>query len=183
MALPKPGSDSLYYILGPKTVYDTSFYFYYPSKNFLYSMIDVSANNGQGKVVAKDIIFGEALVSAEFPNACKHANGRDWWYLAGEVTSSTYYRSLLTPDGFVNFDTQQIGYQPAYPEFSDSEGQNIFTPDGTMFVDFDPWNGVRIYDFDRCTGLLSNQVIITFPEKLVYGGGHFAQFEVLVCGQ
>ncbi len=171
MGIPAPGSDSLYYLICNVIDYDTTGIMLYAAKNILYSKIDVSANNGQGKVIAKDVLIGKANQFAEFSNACKHGNGRDWWYIVGEDTASIYYRTLLTPDGFSNLDIQEIGFQPPFSESRDGEGQNIFSPDGTKYVDFDPWNGVRIFDFDRCTGQLSNPVLITFPEKLIFGAG------------
>jgi hypothetical protein len=53
----------------------------------------------------------------------------------------------------------------------DGGGQNIFSPDGTKYVDFDRRNGIQIYDFDRCIGELNNPVIITFPETWIIGAG------------
>ncbi len=172
MGLPAPGSDSLYYLICNVLDYDTVTIFLDAAKSIMYSKIDVTANNGQGKVVEKNKLIGYAKASASFGNACRHGNGRDWWYLSGEDTASFYYRTLLTPDGFSSLEAQEIGYQPPfYLYYSDGGGQDVFSPDGTKYVDFDPWNGVRIYDFDRCTGLLGNPALITFPEKLGWGLG------------
>ncbi len=172
ICLPAPENSSLYYLINARTEKGNSNPLLYPSKDILYSTVDVTAINGKGSVILKDNMIGQANLSAEFPSACRHANGRDWWVLAGEDTASIYYRTLLTPAGFSSLETQEIGYQPPfYSKYSDGGGQNLFTPDGTRYVDFDAWNGVRVFDFDRCTGQLSNPVLITFPEKLIFGAG------------
>ncbi len=172
IGIPAPDSDSLYYLICNVGDYDTTGIMLYAAKNILYSKIDITANNGQGKVIEKDVLIGKANQFAEFSNACKHGNGRDWWYIAGEDTASIYYKTLLTPNGFSNLEIQEIGYQPPfYINYSDGEGQNVFSCDGSKYVDFDPWNGVRIFDFDRCAGQLSNPVLITFPEHLYIFGG------------
>ncbi len=172
ICLPAPESSSLFYLVNARTDKDNSNPLLYPSKDLVYSTVDITANNGMGKVIEKDKLIGQANLSAEFPNACKHANGRDWWHIAGEDTASIYYRTLLTPNGFSNLDIQEIGYQPPfYINYSDGGGQNMFSPDGSKYVDFDAWNGIRLFDFDRCTGELSNPVLVTFPEKLIFGAG------------
>ena len=74
-------------------------------------------------------------------------------------------------DGFTQIDTQHIGYQPPWFQYHDGGGQNVFTPDGSKYVDFDAWNGIRIFDFDRCNGLLSNPILIEFPQHWSFGAG------------
>ncbi len=58
--------------------------------------------------------------------------------------------------GIIDSFTQEIGYKPDYKNRRDGSGRNIFSPDGSIYVDSDYKNGVRIFDFDRCTGMLNN---------------------------
>ncbi len=58
---------------------------------------------------------------------------------------------------------------------SPSLGQNVFSPDGTKFVELSMFsieegNFLNIYDFDRCTGLLSNHKQITYLDNASSGG-------------
>jgi hypothetical protein len=127
-------------------------------------------NSGKGKVVEKNQVLWDAVVLGEL-SACRHANGRDWWVMAQDDTLNAYYRALLGPEGFTQIDTQHIGYQPPWFQNRDGGGQNVFTPDGSKYIDFDAWNGIRIFDFDRCSGLLSNPYLIEFDQNWSFGAG------------
>jgi hypothetical protein len=91
-------------------------------------------------------------------HACKHANGRDWWILIHDFEGTLYYRLLLDPKGLRLVGTQEIDEQLNY-------AQNAwFSPDGTKYAKYLSLtferNDLYLYDFDRCTGLLSNQIIL-----------------------
>jgi hypothetical protein len=63
---------------------------------------------------------------------------------------------LLTPEGVQDMSMQFIG-----DELPDTFGQSVFTPDGRHYIRFhvggdSPKCPLDIYDFDRCTGALSN---------------------------
>jgi len=59
---------------------------------------------------------------------------------------------LYTPDTIVQVHKQCLGVKS---EFIDG-GQSLFSPDGTLFIRGSTIDGVEIFDFDRCSGLLSN---------------------------
>ena len=136
----------------------------------LYSEIDMSKGNGLGAVVEKD----KHLLStfyADGPNAVRHGNGRDWWIVAPEFYRPLYHEALLNPEGFVELPAQVVGSKPDSLTRPDGGGQNVFSPDGSVYIDYDSWNGIRIFDFNRCTGELSEREIIDFPEKRGFGAG------------
>jgi hypothetical protein len=97
--------------------------------------------------------------------AVKHANGRDWWILVPESHSNRYYTMLLDSSGLSIVDTQSVGNW-----FYAGLGQAVFSPDGSKYVRV---NGVKltdpkylyIYDFDRCTGKLSNPVYLEYENS------------------
>jgi hypothetical protein len=137
----------------------------------LHTLVDMSANNGAGKVIFKN----QPLVNAwamDKPIATRHANGRDWWVVVSDYLTPTYHTLLFNDSGIVDSFTQTIGYKPQPSDIDslDSGGNNIFSPDGTIFVDSDSGNGHRIFDFDRCTGRLSNFRWIQLPEQQPFGG-------------
>ncbi|MDO8971759.1 MAG: hypothetical protein Q7U74_13785, partial [Saprospiraceae bacterium] len=110
--LPVPGSDSLYALFHLR-VWATL----HSVKDFLYTLIDASSNNGLGKVTVKNQpLFTDSpmdtLTLTSMVTACRHANGRDWWIVVQEN-----YRNLEVPTGsngqyhFFLFDPQGVHYQ------------------------------------------------------------------------
>jgi hypothetical protein len=89
--------------------------------------------------------------------ACRHANGRDWWIVIPAINHNKYYTYLLDPQG-MHF--QHVDYfKTNYPL---SSGQAFFSPIGDKYVigeqeAFIASNGhLSIFDFDRSTGKLTN---------------------------
>jgi hypothetical protein len=101
--------------------------------------------------------------------ACRHANGRDWWIIGIKWGMGKYYKTLLTPNGFQNQVPQIM------PRVNTSAGRSkvaYFSPDGTKYAHYDSGIGVWLYDFDRCTGELSNRRLIPlFRELRTYFAG------------
>ena len=121
-----------------------------------YTIIDMGQNNGLGAVVDKSIPLLIDTLQLGKLKAVKHANGRDWWVLVPEAYTNNIYRILFDPEGFRVMGKQTIGSK-LYP----GAGQADFSPDGFRYAIFDTYNSsmpdaVDVYDFDRCTGLLSN---------------------------
>jgi hypothetical protein len=101
----------------------------------------------------------------------KHANGEDWWIVATEMFQNGFYRFLLTKDSITGPFYQQIGASMHGNYFS----QATFSPDGAKFARFDTYNDLDVFDFDRCTGLLSNNQHITIVDTIdTYAGGGFS---------
>ncbi|MBL7805770.1 MAG: PKD domain-containing protein, partial [Saprospiraceae bacterium] len=112
----------------------------------------MNANQGAGKVIEKN----KLIMTGCFQTACanRHANGRDWWLLIGDNKVDTFYRFLVTPDSLLGPWVQAIE-NPSIDSFYFCGWAN-FSPDGSKFVINGCRSGVSVYDFDRCTGLLSN---------------------------
>ncbi len=155
-ALPKPAGDSIYYLfhsgsaLGNATVIAEFLY---------YSVIDMKANNGNGKVMEKNVVMMEGDLM--WPAAVKHGNGRDWWIMGLQKSDTKHYLFLLSPQGITGPYIQDIG-----PPFDTVEyaGKSLFSQDGSLYLRHDTNKALRLYDFDRCTGQLSNLRIIPQPE-------------------
>jgi len=168
IGLPKGNQDSVFYLIHGLEQYATGFGANVPK--VLISIVDMRLNNGDGEVIQKNQVLWNGVYLLGL-SACRHGNGRDWWVMAYDDTLKTYFRAILTSNGYVHTDTQQVGYRPPWFKSPNGGGQNVFTPDGHKYIDFDAWNGIRIFDFDRCSGLLSNPVLIEFPQHWSFGAG------------
>jgi len=167
--LPSPENDSLYYLLhqardwaGDGTSHVRRFYF---------SLINQKAQNGFGTVLTKnELIIADTLNTGKVC-AVKHANGRDWWSIIQEYYTNQFYRILINPEG-IHLQESQFLEDNIYS----GAGQVVFSPDGSKFVQYVIKNAplghlIYIYDFDRCTGQLSNPVFINFVDSEMIAAG------------
>jgi hypothetical protein len=101
----------------------------------------------------------------------KHANGRDWWLLVCHAGRPKYSCFLIDQNGISLHREQIIG-----DDFARHEGTYwaVFSPDGSRFVRTDAYNGSFLFDFNRCTGELSNYYLM--PEKSGRFIGGFCEF-------
>ncbi|MEZ4988227.1 MAG: hypothetical protein R2795_24900 [Saprospiraceae bacterium] len=57
-------------------------------------VVDMSANNGNGRVVEKDFPLIVDTLDAGKITACRHGNGRDWWIVVPYFRSDKYHTLL-----------------------------------------------------------------------------------------
>ncbi|MFN0015229.1 MAG: T9SS type A sorting domain-containing protein [Saprospiraceae bacterium] len=120
-----------------------------------HTVVDMSQNNGLGKVISKNNLIVEDTLTSCALQAVRHANGRDWWVLAPEFNGNCYYKILVDPAGPKIVDKQCVGSN--WGKYARSGGVH-FTPDGSKYVRCHTEYGLNIFDFDRCSGQLSNPV-------------------------
>ncbi len=176
IALPMPGSDSLYYLFHGRREYQEMDEYEVVSSvfPFFYSIINFSFNQLQGVVLEKNVILEENQVSLGKLTAVRHANGRDWWLIVFKYFSNTYHRFLLGPDGVTELEIENVGN--ASPS---GVGQAVFSPDGTKYAKLNLYKAAQdqyldIYDFDRSTGLLSNPLHLIYRDTAYHGGIAFS---------
>jgi hypothetical protein len=151
----------------------------YFSDGLNYSIIDMTKNNGRGLVVLKNKSVLKDTLDYGRLLAIKHANGRDWWILVGRHDMESYYTFLLSNDIIYQYGVQKIGdhqYIPfgcvAVSQQGDkivyvSQHEGAILGQGGVLGLF-----LHFFDFDRCTGLLSNpkSVQIDNRKTLLMGG-------------
>ena len=120
-----------------------------------YGIIDMNANNGLGRVSTLNNILIDTFISDAGLSACRHANGSDWWLIKPKFQSNIYYKFLVKASGIIEGPfIQNIGLPSRAPDYN---GQLVFSPTGDkMYYTNGLQKGV-LFDFDRCTGLLSNE--------------------------
>jgi hypothetical protein len=133
-----------------------------------YTIIDMTLDSGFGAVISKNnIILQDTLEWGEL-SATKHGNGRDWWLLFHKVNSDNFYKILITPDSMI-VSTQKYGtFRDLYG------GASSFSPDGSKFAHYNSSTDLDIYDFDRCSGLLSNYINVSINDSALFGAVAFS---------
>ena len=147
----KPSSSNIYYMFHSTCDH-------YPQQGCrayqLYlTEIDMSLKGGLGSVTNKNQKIIIDTLNVGKITACKHGNGRDWWIVLHRVNSNMFYKLLVTPYGIQGPFSQNIGsYRPW------DAGQAKFSPDGNRYAYYNYLGGadLDVFDFDRCTGMLSN---------------------------
>jgi hypothetical protein len=114
-----------------------------------------------GKVLSVDTLFyagtnGDSTSTSI--SAVKHGNGRDYWLVYHPTLTDTFMTWLQDANGDLTGPFyQKIG--PIHPFHALDFMRLTFNNDGTKMALL-MWFNIWIYDFDRCTGLLSNPVVI-----------------------
>lgn len=171
LALPWPDSADQYVL----------FYYGYgsvPIANALkpiklyWARIDMRLNNGLGAVVEKHNIIVQDTLANGYLQAVRHANGRDWWVMTPEAGSNCYYTIKLNPTGPHMMFKQCEGQ--TWLMNKDWIGQAVFSPDGSTYARMNWHYDLHVFDFDRCSGLLSNERTAAFPDDAPYDTGGVA---------
>ncbi|MCC6383709.1 MAG: T9SS type A sorting domain-containing protein [Bacteroidia bacterium] len=167
--IPDPGNSNRFYVFCIGVTGNFGLY---------YSVVDITANGGLGAVIQKNIPL-QSFEMSDCLTAVRHGNGRDWWIVFREYYPSTnaytsnFYTYLITPAGIINFTLQSVG-TPHRTGLTKIE----FNPEGNEFITVDAEGLIELYDFDRCTGVISNPVTIelnsTAPPYPYYDGSAFS---------
>ena len=170
MILPMPGSDSLFYLIHKHVTLVTN-----PlsavSFHLLYSLIDISQNGGLGKVIEKNALILHDTLAFGDMTAVRHANGIDWWVVTPGYRNNKYFIFVFNQEG-IHLDHIQTLGAPT-PPAGEGGGQSLFSPDGSKYIRFNPHNRIRMFDFDRNTGWLSNyqHINVNYGGPVPFDGG------------
>jgi hypothetical protein len=164
LSFPHPLNSNQYYLFAIKVKDSNSDWLQF--NKIVYSIIDMSLNNGKGKMIVKekDLLTGNFSASIA---ATKHSNGKDWWISArGYNDTNCYYFFRLDKNGIRYDHIQCIGLNfktknKSYDSLNLSFGQR-FSYDGRQYAILSK-QGLEVFDFDRCTGLLSNPRQALYP--------------------
>ncbi|MFZ4544496.1 MAG: T9SS type A sorting domain-containing protein [Saprospiraceae bacterium] len=139
--------------------------------NLSMAVVDISKNTNLGRVSPTKKIVIPDTIEANKLTATRHANGRDWWVISQDFLLNRYFKVLLDPTRANLHDVQQIG-----TDSSSSAGGAVFSPDGRYYINFDiatdlPSPSVAVFNFDRCSGILSNPRYVTYKLNDAGAGG------------
>ncbi len=143
LTLPYPQSDSLFKLIYQR--YDGG-----GLASMCYADLLQTSSNIQ--LITKDVKFTSIYPADGGIAASKHGNGRDWWVIFIEANTNCFHKYLLTKDAFELHSIQCIG-RPI--DIADA-CKNVFSPDGSKLLRTACYGASDVFDFDRCSGLLSN---------------------------
>jgi hypothetical protein len=152
-----PGRDGLYYIFTVPNIND--------DEPFVYSIVDINANSGKGKIIKKNVPLRVNI--NEKLTAVLHSNQRDYWIIVHERNSDLFFSYQLTPEG--------IDKSPVVSK----AGSRHLTGRGYLKSNFDGTRlaaalyndlAVELFDFDKLTGEIRFDKSF-FGEELKYAYG------------
>jgi hypothetical protein len=128
----------------------------------LYYSCVVKNENELTVVIRKQLLLHDTLTLGKL-TVCRHGNGRDWWLLVPELYGWKVFRFLITPEGIEQYSALLLDKWLA-----DGLGQAKFSSNGAHYMRYNGISStagewVTIWDFDRCTGQLSNRQQGNFP--------------------
>ena len=152
LSLPNPNNENEYLLFHVKDTLITDPVVDVYGDILYCTTIDMSLNNGLGTVTKKNELIIQDSLDTGGLTAVRHTNDVDWWILLPKHQSNEYFTLLLTENGIDTIFEQSIGIAIA----PGGGGQTVFSPDGTIYARYNPFDDLVVYDFDRSTGLLSN---------------------------
>ncbi|MFN0213376.1 MAG: PKD domain-containing protein [Saprospiraceae bacterium] len=169
MILPRPEHPGQYVYFHHTIEMDIS------TGKILYTEVNMNANAGKGKVTKKNQLLRGPVEKESVFTSVRHGNGRDWWIVIPETRVNVYNLYLLTPDTILGPFSQDWEDNEA-SQFNKAGWNVAISPDGKKFVHVtltwidgvNRFNRIFLYDFDRCTGTLSNPQVIKVADPDVY---------------
>jgi len=164
IALPDRYQDWIYHLIHKKTVnmptnpgIDTR------RPELLMTTIDMTLNDGLGKVIAKNVQVDSTYnYCSGYGEAISHANQLDWWYVDFQEGTNLIIKYLLTDQGMEEVSSQNIG-EVLTDDYCAIAGQTSFSPDGRLIAKHCPLTGLDVMSFDRETGELGDLKSVMIP--------------------
>tara|TARA_B100000508_G_scaffold141092_1_gene146379 strand:- start:24050 stop:25459 length:1410 start_codon:yes stop_codon:yes gene_type:complete len=183
LILPKPNTDSIFYILSTEVQAGPGQTIPGPPVGLVYSEIKIN-QSGVASVISKhNLLQGEG--NCEMLNAVPKSSGDGFWIIGHYYQSSSFYVFELTTSG-INPTPNIYNVGPQIispPQFDASPGTAADRPDAIGELCVSPqynriafttyYSGISaIFDFDQSTGVISNAVQL----DLMGDGGYGTSF-------
>jgi hypothetical protein len=94
--LPHPGdSTKAYLFYGQYSNYSLQSLNFVADKYFTFAILDIHSKS----LISKNNVLLTDTSTLGDMQACRHANGRDWWIIKPDIYSNKFFIGLLTPQG------------------------------------------------------------------------------------
>ena len=166
LIVPSPGNPDLYYIF-TTDAFENDF-----ANGYMYSIVDMSQDNGNGEVVSKRMLLWSSCT--ERLTAVRHRNGIDVWVITNDNNSNIFRSWLVSCSGIAATPVVSTIGVVMNVQFQSNTGYLKASPDGrqlcqTHFSSIRDVGFVQLFDFDNSTGLLSNAKKIEAPAARLAG--------------
>jgi hypothetical protein len=158
--VPKPGSNSLYYIFTTDSENGPN--------GLRYTMVDMSMDGGMGVVTSEKNVLVFAT-SMEGVTVIKKPNDADYWVVSHGWNNNNFYAYSLTATGLNTTPvTSSIG--PVINGSGFNAAGNIkISPSATKLVFTSVSDIAQLYDFNPMTGVISNPITLSTETGELYG--------------
>ncbi len=172
IVLPYDNGDSLFYLIQQREFdYQNNLDIRRTGADALqYSIIDMRKNGGKGKIIQKNHVFYKSDTLQLTGLTAVKQNETDWWIIVSNIKNEKLI-FRFTNGGVVFNKVQSIGVVP----YDFTIHQSVFSPQGDKYAIYDSKAGLRIFDFNRNTGELSNFTHIPpIDDTFAWGGCAFS---------
>jgi len=147
LIVPKPGFGNTFYIFTVN---------YQAQGGLTYSEVDMSANNGLGRITdVKNVVL--VPLTTEQVTGVVHQNGSDIWVITHGYGDNALYSFLVTPQGLNTTPVvSNAGLNILAAEDTNAIGFIKASPNGTKIATTNGESGLQLFDFDDATGIISN---------------------------
>lgn len=146
--------------------------FYFTAIRLQYAKVDMSLNQGLGKVLEKGVVIIDDSLEFEYVIPCKHQNGKDWWILQKIDSTNLFYTILFQNDSFKITGIQESGIIEPYN--TGTSGNAGFSPDCQYFAIYNRGAHVQLFSFNNATGMLSDYQMLLVTDTTTLGGLAFS---------
>ncbi|MFN7913197.1 MAG: T9SS type A sorting domain-containing protein [Bacteroidota bacterium] len=162
--IPKPGNANQYFLFVNECINNNC-----GGGKLFYSLIDMTLDGGNGAVVLGQKNIQLSLDAYPYLAFTKHGNGTDYWlayseYIIPPVNQTQIIFIKITSTGPDVTNRIISGYEDA--------GFSRFSPNGQLFAT----TGYKVYQFDKNTGTLSNQ--INLPTDSLFSNAGYSPFSL-----
>ncbi len=156
--LDDPVNSSTYHVFHQNRVPKTA-----PSFGLLYSQVKTDLNNGLGEVTQKnEILIDYLTLQGSYVSACRKPNNEGWWLMVMEHLNNDLFLFSVDTNGINLKDT--LKQNIPFSQTISSSGHSCFSPDGSTYAWYNPYDEFHVYDFDRINGTISNYRHVDVPE-------------------
>ncbi len=157
--LPYPGHSGQYLIFNDNLA--NIFMQYFGPNQLLYSIVDMSHDNGEGAVTIKRQVAVDTFLNGGNVIAVRRPNCDGWWVVVAEYGNECYWRVPITSAGVGTALRQCIADNITWSDQLCNAAD--FSPDGTKYARIGYHNDVVFMDFDGSSGLFANPVKLLPP--------------------
>ena len=158
--LPWPGqADNKAVYLHYVVYYFTSSYRH---KELWYTIVDLDANDGKGKVVEKNVVLSDDVYHF---TCIQHGNGKDWWIISMKEDLIEFDIFLLSESGIKHINNKTFSLPVFYSNYNRSPLISSQRGDW-IYRQFNHEPGY-LFQFDRCTGEIQYKTEIGIPDTIL----------------